>query len=156
MCQSALNFDPLSASKVFLSAGKNDGAFHRPGRCLAANLAGFCVGGYAWRGGARLQPGGSDDAGFMPVEISGGYHDAVPVLPEAWPTASSRIEITLENGRKMSVSDGVSLDCGKPGQWQKNRKRELKLGRRRKACELTGFFIPIGFDLTTDPMGHLV
>lgn len=62
---------------------------------------------YAWRGDARFQPGGSEDAGFMPVEISGGDPDAVPVLPEAWPTASPRIEITLENGRKMSVSDGV-------------------------------------------------
>ena len=29
------------------------------------------------------------------------------MLPEARPTASSRIEITLENGRKLSVSDGV-------------------------------------------------
>ena len=62
---------------------------------------------YSWRGDARFQPGGSDDAGFMPVEISGGDHDAVPVLPEAWPTASPWIEITLENGRKMSVIDGV-------------------------------------------------
>ncbi|AYE84718.1 transposase [Salipiger marinus] len=62
---------------------------------------------YSWRSDDRFQPDGSDDAGFMPVEISGGDHDAVPMLPEARPTASSRIEITLENGRKLSVSDGV-------------------------------------------------
>ena len=62
---------------------------------------------FAWRGDARFHPEASDDAGFMPVEISGGNHDAVPMLPEARPTASSRIEITLENGRKLSVSDGV-------------------------------------------------
>ena len=65
---------------------------------------------YAWRGDVRFQPGGSDDAGFMPVEISGGNHDAVPVLPEGQPTASSHIEITLENGRKLIV--GASIDAG--------------------------------------------
>lgn len=62
---------------------------------------------YSWRGDARFQPDGSDDAGFMPVEISGIDHDAVPVLPEAQATASPHIEITLENGRKLIVSDGV-------------------------------------------------
>ena len=62
---------------------------------------------YAWRGDVRFQPVGADDARFMPVEISGGNHDAVPVLPEAQPTASPHIEITLENGRKLSVSAGI-------------------------------------------------
>ena len=65
---------------------------------------------YAWRGDARLLPAASDDAGFISVEISGGDHDAA-VQPAAQPTSistsSARIEITLENGRKLSVSDGV-------------------------------------------------
>ena len=62
---------------------------------------------YAWRGDARFQPEASDAAGFMPVEISGGDHDAAAVQPEVLPKAGSRIEITLENGRRLSVSDGV-------------------------------------------------
>ena len=66
---------------------------------------------YAWRGDARFQPEASDDAGFMAVEISGGDHDAAAVQPAAQPsslpTSSVQIEITLENGRKLIVSDGV-------------------------------------------------
>ena len=53
---------------------------------------------YAWRSNLRFQPGGSDDAGFMPVEISGGNHDAVPVLPETQPTASPILESRLRTG----------------------------------------------------------
>jgi transposase len=41
----------------------------------------------------------------MPVDILGG--DEVAVSPEPKLTASWRIEITLENGRKLSVNDGV-------------------------------------------------
>jgi transposase len=66
---------------------------------------------FAWRGDARFQPAASDDAGFISVEISGGDHNAAAVQPAAQPTgiptSSARIEITLENGRKLSVSDGV-------------------------------------------------
>ena len=66
---------------------------------------------YAWRGDARFQPAASDDAGFISVEISGGDHNAAAVQPAAQPmsipTSSVWIEITLENGRKLSVSDGV-------------------------------------------------
>ena len=66
---------------------------------------------YAWRGDARFQTAASDDAGFMAVEISGGDRDAVAVQPAAQPTSiptsSVRIEIKLENGRKLSVTDGV-------------------------------------------------
>ena len=47
----------------------------------------------------------------MPAEIFGGDHDAAAVQPAAQPTSipisSAQIEITLENGRKLSVSDGV-------------------------------------------------
>ena len=53
---------------------------------------------YAWRGDVRFQPGGSDDAGFMPVEISTGNHDAVPVLPETQPTASPVLKSRLRTG----------------------------------------------------------
>ena len=65
---------------------------------------------YAWRGDVRLQPAASEeDAAFIPVEVGSGV---APTVPEARPTAvetspSQRIEITLENGRKLHVSDGV-------------------------------------------------
>ena len=67
---------------------------------------------YAWRGDARFQPVGlEDDAAFMPVEVRNSDADVAPVLPEAQPTRNptrpSQIEITLENGRKLRVSDGV-------------------------------------------------
>ena len=67
---------------------------------------------YTWRGDARFQPSASkEDAAFMPVEVGDGDGDVAPVLPEAQPTITptgpSQIEITLENGRKLSVSDGV-------------------------------------------------
>ena len=53
---------------------------------------------YAWRGDVQFQPSGSDDARFMPVEISGGNHDAVPVLPETQPTASPILKSRLSTG----------------------------------------------------------
>ena len=62
---------------------------------------------YSWRGDPRFQPDGSGAAGFMAVEISGGDHGAVPMLPQARPAAIPHIEITLENGRRLSVSAGV-------------------------------------------------
>ena len=47
----------------------------------------------------------------MPVEVRNSDADVAPGLPEAQPpripTRPSHIEITLENGRKLSVSDGV-------------------------------------------------
>ena len=68
---------------------------------------------YACRGDARFQTAASDDAGFMAVEISGGDRDAVAVQPAAQPTSiptsSVRIEIKSENGRKLSVTDGVDV-----------------------------------------------
>ena len=67
---------------------------------------------YAWRGDARFQPCGlEEDAAFVPVEVENSAGDVAPVLPEAQqtrvPTGPSQIEITLENGRKLRVSDGV-------------------------------------------------
>ena len=66
---------------------------------------------YAWRGDARFQPSASEDSGFMPVEVGNSDGDVAPALPEAQPiitpTGPSQIEITLENGRKLRVSDGV-------------------------------------------------
>ena len=67
---------------------------------------------YAWRGDARFQPGGlEEDAGFMPVEVENSDGDVATVLPEAQPTRvptrPPQIEITLENGRKLRVSDGA-------------------------------------------------
>ena len=67
---------------------------------------------YAWRGDARFQPCGlEEDTGFMPVEVRGSDVDVAPALPEAQPTITPtgppQIEITLENGRKLRVSDGA-------------------------------------------------
>ncbi len=67
---------------------------------------------YAWRGDARFQPGGlEEDAGFMPVEVAHSDGDIAPSLLEAQPTITPtgppQIEITLENGRKLRVSDGA-------------------------------------------------
>ena len=67
---------------------------------------------YAWRGDARFQPGAlEEDAGFMPVEVENSDGDIAPSLLEAQPTrvptGAAPIEITLENGRKLRVSDGA-------------------------------------------------
>ena len=66
---------------------------------------------YAWRGDVRFQPAAPEDAAFMPVEVRNSDADVAPGFPEAQPTRiptrPSQIEITLENGRKLSVSDGV-------------------------------------------------
>ena len=63
---------------------------------------------YAWRSDERFQPDDDTDApAFTPVEIpdrdrADRHGSFVPsILPVA------HIEITLENGRKLSVSDGV-------------------------------------------------
>ena len=58
---------------------------------------------YSWRGDARFQPSDIETPGFTPVEVA----DA-PVVEDVAPTRSdARIEITLENGRMLSISDGV-------------------------------------------------
>ena len=61
---------------------------------------------YAWRGDPRFQADETEVTAFTPVEISDvDSQDApAPLEPDQAP---SRIEITLENGRKLSVSDGV-------------------------------------------------
>ena len=67
---------------------------------------------YAWRGDARFQPCGlEEDTAFVPVELGNSDADVAPALPEAQPTITPtgppQIEITLENGRKLRVSDGA-------------------------------------------------
>ena len=58
---------------------------------------------YSWRGDTRFQPRDFQTPDFTPVEVT----DA-PALEEiAPPRSDARIEITLENGRKLSISDGV-------------------------------------------------
>ncbi len=58
---------------------------------------------YSWRGDARFQPTDVKTADFMPVEMTD-----VPALEDiAPPRTDARIEITLENGRRLSISDGV-------------------------------------------------
>ncbi|WP_223427983.1 transposase [Tateyamaria pelophila] len=59
---------------------------------------------YSWRSDPRFQPSAPETTAFTPVEIFAG--DA-PELPKDAILSSARIEITLENGRKLSVSDGA-------------------------------------------------
>ena len=58
---------------------------------------------YSWRGDARFQPRDFQTPDFVAVEVSDAprLNDIDHLLPE------TRIEITLENGRKLSISDGV-------------------------------------------------
>jgi transposase len=58
---------------------------------------------YSWRGDPRFQPRDVETPGFVAVEVSDApkLYAIDHLLPEA------RIEITLENGRKLSTSDGV-------------------------------------------------
>lgn len=64
---------------------------------------------YSWRGDARFAANGAEAAGFSPVEVLG----QALALPEQdapfqiGATPSPSIEITLENGRKLAVGDGV-------------------------------------------------
>ena len=63
---------------------------------------------YAWRGDPRLQPDDDTDApAFTPVEIVDVDIADTPAsfAPSIIPVP--HVEITLENGRKLSVSDGV-------------------------------------------------
>jgi len=60
---------------------------------------------YSWRGDARFRPAEVETPGFTPIEVSDApkISDIDHLLPEA------RIEITLENGRKLSISNGVDV-----------------------------------------------
>lgn len=60
---------------------------------------------YSWRGDARFQPTDISPPAFTPVEVAdvGEQPQVVEHLPP-----EPRIEITLENGRKLSISDGVN------------------------------------------------
>ena len=59
---------------------------------------------YSWRGDARFQPTEIVMPAFTPVEVTDA--DEQPEVVEHAPP-ELRIEITLENGRKLSISDGV-------------------------------------------------
>lgn len=60
---------------------------------------------YAWRGDERFQPDGSAIDAFTPVEVAD--EPDAPAPPRSVILPAPRIEITLENGRRLSVSDGV-------------------------------------------------
>jgi transposase len=62
---------------------------------------------YAWRSDGRFQPDKSDIGQFTPVEISACDTEDAPFPSVTTLSDGPRIEITLENGRKLSVSDGV-------------------------------------------------
>ena len=62
---------------------------------------------YAWRNDARFQPDGSGFGVFTPVEVAD-VGAADTLSPPISPTLPApRIEVTLENGRRLVVSDGV-------------------------------------------------
>lgn len=58
---------------------------------------------YSWRGDTRFQPTAVETPAFTPVELA----DALALEDIAPPRSDARIEITLENGRMLSISDGV-------------------------------------------------
>jgi transposase len=58
---------------------------------------------YSWRQDKRFQGAHPEVPGFASVEVS----DAPALEGIAAPRSEARIEITLENGRRISVSDGV-------------------------------------------------
>ena len=62
---------------------------------------------YAWRGDPRFQPVEDEVTAFTPVQIADADIADTPAssVPSILPVP--HIEITLENGRKLSVSDGV-------------------------------------------------
>jgi len=64
---------------------------------------------YSWRGDARYQPTDGVMPDFTSVEVADApvaEHVAEEIAPRR---SDARIEITLENGRRMSVSDGVDV-----------------------------------------------
>ena len=68
---------------------------------------------YSWRGDGRFAANGAQAAGFTPVEVSADVSGEAVAQPEhdmpsrIDATLTPSIEITLENGRKLVVSDGV-------------------------------------------------
>ena len=68
---------------------------------------------YAWRGDARFQTEGLEAGAFTPVEVADVEVEQVQMAPnhagssQRATTPEPKIEITLENGRKLVVSDGV-------------------------------------------------
>jgi transposase len=62
---------------------------------------------YAWRGDPRFQPDDTDAPAFTPVEVADADIVDRPASSGTSILPVPHIEITLENGRKLSVSDGV-------------------------------------------------
>ncbi|NRB16875.1 MAG: IS66 family insertion sequence element accessory protein TnpB [Rhodobacteraceae bacterium] len=58
---------------------------------------------YSWRGDARFQPSEVETLGFTPIEVL----DAPKLNDNDHLLSEARIEITIENGRKLSISNGV-------------------------------------------------
>jgi transposase len=64
---------------------------------------------YAWRGDPRFQPDDTDAPAFTPVEVADADIVDRPASSGTSILPVPQIEITLENGRKLSVSDGVDV-----------------------------------------------
>ncbi|SDQ97736.1 transposase [Pseudovibrio sp. Tun.PSC04-5.I4] len=58
---------------------------------------------YAWRQDERFRDGSLDPSGFAVVEVT----DAPTLEDIPFPLSEARIEIILENGRRLSISDRV-------------------------------------------------
>ncbi len=75
---------------------------------MVANKHGVPTGRiYSWRGDARFQPTEIVMPAFTSIEVTD--VDDQPQVVEHVPP-EPRIEITLENGRKLSISDRVDAD----------------------------------------------
>jgi len=61
---------------------------------------------YSWRGDARFQPSIPETPDFTPVEVSDAPNQPNDIDHH---TSEPRIEITLENGRKLCISNGVDV-----------------------------------------------
>jgi transposase len=62
---------------------------------------------YAWRGDVRFKPDGTAVDAFTAVEVSDVVAAGAPAQPSYATLPAPRIEIMLENRRRLSVSDGV-------------------------------------------------
>ncbi len=60
---------------------------------------------YAWRGDPRYQPDETDAPAFTPVEIADAEIVDTPASSGTSILPAAHIEITLENGRKLSISN---------------------------------------------------
>lgn len=62
---------------------------------------------YSWRGDTRFEPNETAVTDFTPVEVVDPVEADTPASPVSSNLSALSIEITLEDGRRLVVSDGV-------------------------------------------------